>query len=377
MSVRRDATVTVLTAPARGAIAVILVWGRDAVEVADRAFRPARGARLVETAENAPRFGRIGAGTGDEVVAVVVSRGPTPEVEIHCHGGPAAVALVIAGLTAEGAGEDSAEGWIRQRSGSTIRAEALIDLGRAATLRPAEILLEQAEGALGHDLGEVERLIASDQTAARRAIGRLLDRARVGLRLVSGWSVALAGRPNVGKSRLFNALAGFERAIVDPTPGTTRDVVTLRTAIAGWPVEIADTAGLRETTDAIEAGGIALARARQERADLTLLVLDRSEPLTESDRRLIGRLDRPLIVAAKADLPAAWLPGDDTVTVSAETGEGLDALLRAIAEALISEEPAEGAGVPFRERHVARLRAARAALEAGRDAEALLMLRSI
>ena len=373
-----DASVCVLTSQARGAVAVLVVWGADAIDVADRAFRPARGARLIETAENAPRFGRIGVGTGDEVVAVVVSTGPTPEVEIHCHGGPAAVALVIAGLLAEGAREDSAEAWLRHHNGSSIKTEALIELARAATLRPAEILLEQAEGALGRDLGEVERLIASDQTAACRAIGRLLDRARVGLRLVSGWSVALAGRPNVGKSRLFNALAGFERAIVDPTPGTTRDVVTLRTAIGGWPVEIADTAGLRETTDAIEAGGIALARSRQDRADLTLLVLDRSEPLTASDRDLIGRLNRPLIVAAKADLPAAWLPEDDsTITVSAETGEGLDVLLRAISETLIPEVPAEGAGVPFRERHVVGLNAALAALERGRSSEALRVLRLI
>ncbi len=373
-----DARVCVLTAPARGAVGVLVAWGADAIETVDQAFRPARNARLKETAENRPRLGQIGVGTGDEVVAVIVPGSPTPEVEIHCHGGPAPVSLVLAGLVAEGACEESVEAWLRHRNGRTIRAEALTDLARAATLRSAEILLEQAEGALERDLAEIEQFLVSDRIAACRAIGRLLDRSAVGLRLVSGWSVALAGRPNVGKSRLFNALAGFERAIVDPTPGTTRDVVTIRSAIAGWPVEIADTAGVRETSDAIESDGIALARARQVGADLTLLVLDRSEPLGDADRHLIDLLNRPLIVAAKADLPAVWLPEDDaTVTVSAESGLGLDALLQAIAKRLVPEEPANSVGVPFRERHVANLNAALAALERGEAAEARNWVRSI
>ena len=110
----------------------------------------------------------------------------------------------------------------------------------------------------------------------------------VGLRLIAGWRVVLAGRPNVGKSRLLNALTGYDRAIVDATPGTTRDVVTARTALDGWPVELADTAGLRPSDDPIEASGVALARARQGEADLVLVVLDRSEPLTDIDRAIVA-----------------------------------------------------------------------------------------
>ncbi len=115
----------------------------------------------------------------------------------------------------------------------------------------------------------------------------------------------VAGRPNVGKSRLLNALAGYERAIVDPTPGTTRDVVTVRTALDGWPVELADTAGLRDSDDAIESAGIALARARQADADLTLLVLDRSEPLTETDLALRADVQEKggLIIAEQGRSP--------------------------------------------------------------------------
>ena len=123
----------------------------------------------------------------------------------------------------------------------------------------------------------------------RLGIERLLERERIGSRLISGWKVALAGRPNVGKSRLLNALAGYTRAIVDPMPGTTRDLVTVRTSMDGWPVELADTAGLRASADTIEAEGIRRARAYQAEADLRVLVLDRSEPLTKEDRDLIER----------------------------------------------------------------------------------------
>ena len=155
----------------------------------------------------------------------------------------------------------------------------------------------------------------------------------VGLRLIAGWRVVLAGRPNVGKSRLLNALAGYDRAIVDATPGTTRDVVTARTAFEGWPVELADTAGLRPSDDPIEASGVVLARARQGEADLVLVVLDRSEPLTDIDRAIVSEHARGLVVANKCDLPAAWSPGDlDAVAVSAERGDGIEELVATIAQ---------------------------------------------
>ena len=99
--------------------------------------------------------------------------------------------------------------------------------------------------------------------------------------------MVIAGRPNVGKSRLFNALVGFARAIVDPTAGTTRDVVSHKAAFKGWPVELADTAGLRESFDPLESIGIERSRREQQQADLVVLVLDRSVPLQPIDRELI------------------------------------------------------------------------------------------
>ena len=133
-----DARVCVLTPKGRGAVSVVRVWGPRALETTDSAFRPARGARLAETIPGRLRLGRMGEGQGDEVVAVVVGSDP-PEVEVHCHGGPAPVALVVAALVAAGAEWRQPVAWVRQRSRSAVAAEAEVDLARAPTVRVAEI----------------------------------------------------------------------------------------------------------------------------------------------------------------------------------------------------------------------------------------------
>jgi len=182
----------------------------------------------------------------------------------------------------------------------------------------------------------------------------------------------IAGRPNVGKSRLLNTLAGYQRAIVHSAPGTTRDVVTVRTAFDGWPVELADTAGLRTADDPIEQSGIDRALRQAKTADLVLKVLDRSEPLRDEDHVLIDQpVSSSLLVASKADLPPAWEPSDPVlagapaVIVSAERGEGLDLLIAAIVAALVPTPSEPGAGVPFRPEQLERLQRARYALLAG------------
>jgi tRNA modification GTPase len=359
--------VCVLTPEGRGAIAVLRVWGPDAIAAADAVFRTASGQRLAESRPGRPRFGRVGAGTGDEVVAVVIDTDP-PEVEIHGHGGSSAVALVVDALVAAGVERRQPFAWVRHVARSTMEAEAQVDLSCTPTVRAAEILLDQMHGALARELAEIARLARSDASVAYERLERLMAHGLVGLRLTRGWTVVLAGRPNVGKSRLLNALAGYERAIVSPTPGTTRDVVSLRTALDGWPIELSDTAGLCASADPVEAEGVALARAHQAKADLTLLVLDRSEPLTEVDRSLLREPSRALVVANKADLPAAWTPTDpSTVTVSAERGDGLEWLVAAIVQRLVPDPPDPGAGVPFRPRHLRALHAVCASLHA-RDA---------
>ncbi|HWE37122.1 MAG TPA: GTPase [Isosphaeraceae bacterium] len=344
--IRAGAAAGVLTPGGVGAVAVVWVWGLEAVAVADAAFRPVSGRGLAVSDVGRLRVGRIGAGLGDEVVAVVVRGGWA--VEVHCHGGPAAVALVLEALRAAGAEILPAGVGLRECEGSYIRAEAFEDLARAPTVRVAEILLDQADYALGDELDRIEK---PDPPEALEAIDRLLARAKLGLRMLEGWRVALAGRPNVGKSSLLNALAGFERAIVAESPGTTRDVVTARTALGGWPVVLADTAGLREAIDPVEAAGVSRAEDEHAAADLVVLVLDRSEPLTGADRRLLAGFPDALVVANKCDLPAAWDAGD-WPSVSAGRGDGLDALAVAIVARLVPDPPPPGAAVPFRARHV-------------------------
>jgi tRNA modification GTPase len=370
----RSARVGVLTPQGRGAVAVVRVWGRDAVVVVAAAFRPRSGPGLAGTPAGRLRLGRMGAGTGDEVVAVVLD-GEVPEVEVHCHGGPASLALVVAALVAAGAEPGPPEAWVGRPGRSPVSVAAEIDLAAAPTVRSAEILLEQAQGALEAELLGLRGRVASEPAAALQRLDALLRRSAVGLRLVRGWRVALAGRPNVGKSRLLNALAGYERALVAPTPGTTRDVVTLRTALDGWPVELADTAGLRPTLDPVEATGVALARARQGAADLVLVVLDRSGPRTEADAAVLAAHPGAPIVANKADLPAAWEAEPlGALPISARTGEGLDHLIAVLARRLVPEPPAPGTGVPFRAAQVLRLHRVRRLLAGGRIEGALRAL---
>lgn len=227
------------------------------------------------------------------------------------------------------------------------------------------MLLDQRHGALGSEIERLVNGLATDPEGVREGVDRLLRDAGLGTRLISGWRVVLAGRPNVGKSRLLNALAGYERAIVDPTPGTTRDVVSVRTAVDGWPIELGDTAGLRNSDDSIEQSGIALSRSQHGTADLLLVVLDRSEPLTPEDHRLMAERGRALVIANKSDLSAAWRPTSEVLEVSAERGDGLELLIRSIARRCIPEPPEAGAAIPFRPRHVRGLEFVSRCLNAG------------
>jgi tRNA modification GTPase len=373
------AVVRVLTNQGRGAIAVLEVWGRSAVEVVDVVFRPAGGKPLGSAKPGRLLLGRAGRGLGDEVIAVRLET-PVPSAEIHCHGGFAAVEAVASALEAAGARRLSGCEQPPAREADPFAAHALDDLPFAPTVRTAEILLDQVHGALGGALERLRREIIDAPHLPISSLDRLIQHAETGMRLLTGWKVAIAGRPNVGKSRLFNTLAGFDRAIVAPSPGVTRDVVTFRTALDGWPVEVADTAGLRESDDAIESSGIARSRRAHADADLVMLVLDRSEPLQQTDYQLIGEMPDALVVANKSDLAPAWdtrgtaLTAASPLAVSAESGDGITELIAAIPPRLVPEPPAPGAAVPFRSDQIEALRAVRASLATGDRAAAARLL---
>jgi tRNA modification GTPase len=284
-----------------------------------------------------------------------------PVFEFQGHAGSAALQCALDALRAEGVQILNSEDWAVATHGQTLEAQALMDLPFAPTLQVAERLIDQSQGALGEALRRI-----ADSGGGTTEIDALLDRGALGCRMLTGWTVALAGRPNVGKSSLLNAILGFGRAIVNPTAGTTRDQIRARSAVEGWPVELIDMAGIRESDDRIEQEGIRRAEASVARADVVVLVVDGSSPLDENDRQLLERLPAAIRVANKADLTSVWdAPADRFLNVSAKTGTGLPALLAELARRIVPHPPPPGCGIPFRTAQMARLHQLRTIISQG------------
>ncbi len=350
-------------------MAVVLAAGPDAVRTVARCFTPVGRRPLVDVQIGRIVLGRWGGPDGEELV---VCRRTAEQVEVHCHGGVAAVGAVVERLVREGCRCATWQEWLRATEADPIRSAARIALADAPTAWTAAILLDQFHGALGGAIRRAAAAIADgDWQPAAESLDSVLAFREVGEHLTVPWRVVLAGPPNVGKSSLINALSGYQRAIVSHLPGTTRDVVTIATAIDGWPMELADTAGLRTGGDELEAAGVALADEAVARADLVLEVGDVAEsnasfrhgesPIGET--RLRGRR---LQVRNKIDLLPQPRDGHgeiDAVLTSAVTGEGIAALVAAIGRALVPHAPAAGAAVPFTPEQIVALETARAAIE--------------
>lgn len=347
--------VAVLTPPGRGALAVAAVNGPGAEAFVARVFRPRGSPELAERPDNAIVFGRweaSGDGPGEELL--VIRRG-RDDLEIHCHGGLAAVEAVVASLERQGATRHDWTAWLRQRGCAEIEIEARESLSRVCGPKAARILVRQLAGGLEAEFDAIERLVAVGQTAeARPTIERLVRAARVGRRLTRPWRVVLAGRVNAGKSSLVNAILGQARSIVSPEPGTTRDLVEVRLVLDGWELDLIDTAGLRHGGDAagpIEQAGIDRAVAATADADLVLRIVPADAILPRV------AADDALLVLSKTDLAPVehtWPAG--AVHTSATTGAGIADLAAAIVVRLVPEErtaPDLLAGpVPFTQRHV-------------------------
>lgn len=242
-------------------------------------------------------------------------------------------------------------------------------------MRTAEILLRQRSGVLRAAFEELPRNLRCNNSDEADALGRmdeLLSWAAFGLHLTRPWQVVLAGRPNVGKSSLINALLGYPRSIVYDEPGTTRDVVTAETALSGWPVQLADTAGYRESPDTIEAAGIALARARLDSADCRIIVLDIGRSPEPTDFELLRAYPDAVVAAHKCDLPDRWGSATprDALRVSSLMHFGIEALADAIAARLAPRVPGACTAVPLCDRQIDLLRRARSAFAAGDDLKA-------
>jgi tRNA modification GTPase len=415
-----DTIVAIATPAGRGGIGVVRLSGPDATRVATRLLgrsglepRHATFARIRETVDDPASDAAVVLQAGGQTIDhVVVTYFPHPHsytgedvVEISGHGSPLLLRRIVEGAMAAGArlaepGEFTLRAYLNERL-DLVQAEAVADLIDAVTPLQARVAMDQLEGTLTGAIGRLDgvlldlsaRLEASldfpdegfhfiTREEARDAIGRLradlealAHEGRKGRLVREGRVVAIVGRPNAGKSSLFNALAGAGRAIVTDIPGTTRDILTERVDIRGLPITLVDTAGLREAGDAIEAEGVARAKQAHRTAALSLIVVDGSTPLTVEDRELVaGSAGARLIVVSKSDLPRRWqaeeLPesGDEVLDVSALIGSGLDRLRQRVADVLLGQDDLRDAPAISNARHLSLVDAAAAAVRHAEEA---------
>ena len=418
-----DVIAAISTANALSAIGIVRVSGAGCFAICDKVFRPASGGLFSAARPREMVLGRLLDREGrtiDSCLAVRFS-GPgsyTGEdcAEFHCHGSPVVLrealeALFAAGARQAGRGEFTKRAFLNDRMDLT-QAEAVIDLIESETAQAAHNAVEQLGGALRKKIEpvydalldiasrfyavvdypdeDIEELTREEMlgTLARadRALEVLLATAGRGRVLRRGVPTAILGRPNVGKSSLLNALVGYDRAIVTDVAGTTRDTVEEKATAGGVLLRLIDTAGIRETGDAVERLGVERSRRAAEEAELALLVLDGSQPLTEEDQTAAeaARLaPRVIVLRNKCDLPQALDPAPlaglgPVLDVSAREGIGLDALENAIAALFPDgEAPAGEILTNVRQteavsRALEAVRGAKAALEGGLTPDAVL-----
>lgn len=370
-----DDTIAAIATPlGEGGLAVVRLSGPRALVIADRVFVAGGRAPVKPSAAatHTLHFGRIVRQTQvvDEVL-VAVMRSPrtfTREdvVEISCHGGLLVARRVLESVLEEGArvalpGEFTRRAFVNGRIDLT-QAEAVADLIQARTELALAAANEQLAGKLSARINQLRdqllgvlahveaHLDFPDEDIEPDTREGLLERLRGGLAFMdelvrtaqegqvlrTGLRAAIIGRPNAGKSSLLNQLLGHDRAIVSPLPGTTRDTIEETANIRGLPVVFVDTAGLRESGDALETEGMRRARAVLEKAELLLHVLDASEPLTPADETYLAEYAtrRRLLICNKADLPRRLVLPEalaaGALDVSCVTGQGLEAIKDAI-----------------------------------------------
>ncbi len=334
-----ETVAALLTAPGRGAVATIWLHGPNAIEVVDQFFRARSGRPLCNAPLHRIVYGHWQHEQGSEDVVVV--RTDDSSVEIHSHGGTIAPQLVLAAICKVGVTQVTSQRALQLQHTNPWQAAAIAAASQALTLRAADRLLANADGRLVCAVTEVCAMIGdqSQLATARKRLTELADSYAFGSRLVSGWQIAIAGRPNVGKSSLINRLLGYERSIVFDQPGTTRDVLFETTAIAGWPIRICDTAGLRLAEGEIERIGVARAKEAIDSADLTIWVSDLSQPWTEIDQQSLDTIPNVLHVCNKSDLSAAPDARPQGLRVSLLCDPNVDAVLAAIEERLFLNLP--------------------------------------
>ena len=399
-----DTIVAIATPHGRGGIGVVRLSGPRALEVGAAVLtrrtplepRHATFTRVRSTRNTTPRA----------VDTVVATSFPAPHsytgqdvVEISAHGSPVVLQTIVRTAVDAGArlatpGEFTLRAFLNGKL-DLVQAEAVADLIEAATPLQARVAFDQLEGTLTGRIAAVDaelfdliakleasldfpdegyHFIEPDDIVDRigdviHRLDELLGDAQRGRLIREGATVVVYGRPNVGKSSLFNGLAGTDRAIVTAVPGTTRDLITERVDLEGLVITLVDTAGAREALDVIEREGVARGEKARSVADLVLLVLDGSEPMTADDCASLERTDgrNRIVVLNKSDLgEIATVAG--AMRVSATRGDGLIELRREMRGRLTGEDTLRDVAWVSNIRHIALLRDARTHLIAAQAA---------
>jgi tRNA modification GTPase len=402
-----DTIVAIATPPGRGGLGIVRLSGPAAPAIA-RALL-ARGEPLEPRRAT---FGRaIDPATSQAIDQLVATWFEAPHsftgehvVELCGHGSPLLLTRLVEVAVAQGArpaepGEFTLRAYLNGRV-DLPQAEAVADLISAVTPLQARAAMDQLDGTLTMAIAALDAALfdlsarleasldfpeegfhfvsreqaADEITRLAGDLARLSREGRAGRMIREGATVAILGRPNAGKSSLFNALAGAARAIVTDVPGTTRDLITEVVDIQGLAVTLVDTAGLREARDAIEAEGVRRARQALDVAAAAVFVIDGSEPLGDAATLLADIRTPCVIVRNKSDLPLAWTSRDlgkndnMIVSVSAVAGTGLDQLRSALATLLTSRETWTSAPAITNVRHITLVDDARASVEQAREA---------
>ncbi|MDU4834734.1 MAG: tRNA uridine-5-carboxymethylaminomethyl(34) synthesis GTPase MnmE, partial [Enterococcus faecium] len=384
-----DTIAAISTPPGEGAISIVRLSGDQAVQLADKVYQSGNK-RLSEVPSHTIHYGHIVDPKSNQLVdevMVSVMRAPktfTREdvVEINCHGGIVVVNQILQLLLREGArlaepGEFTKRAFLNGRV-DLSQAEAVMDLIRAKTDKAMGLALNQLDGNLSalirslrqeilETLAQVEvnidypeyddveelttKLLLEKAQMIQQRIQALLATSKQGKVLREGLSTAIIGRPNVGKSSLLNHLLREEKAIVTDIAGTTRDVIEEYVNVRGVPLKLIDTAGIRETEDVVERIGVERSRKALAEADLILLVLNQSEPLTAEDEQLLEATSglKRIILLNKTDLPAQLeqeklkklIENEPVFSISVAKNDGLDRLESAISDLFFSGETGE------------------------------------
>ena len=405
----RDTIAAISTPPGSGGLGIIRLSGPQAREIAAAILRLHPNHEWIPwRITHAHLLDEDGAPVDEVLVSFFAApRSYTAEdvVEISCHGSPVILRHCVARALRAGAraaepGEFTLRAYLNGRI-DLPRAEAVRDLIHATTLYQARVAAQQLEGSVspavapvktalvelislleaGIDFAEDDVEVASSAEIDSRlaavldGLGRLLASYSWGKYVHEGLTLAIVGRPNAGKSSLFNALLGEDRAIVTDIPGTTRDTVSEAFSLEGVPVRLVDTAGIRESTDLVERLGIERTERAMADADITLVVLDLSQPLEEADRVLLGRTENMgwrVVVGNKCDLPRRLAEPLEEIAVSARTGERIEDLKRLLVARIAPEGiAAPQSGLITSARHEALLREAQEAAQKAREANAL------